>query len=231
MKKIGLIGGMSWESTTLYYRLINEMVKEKRGGFHSAECFMYSVDFGNIVPLMKSGDWDKVGFILVEAAKLVEQSGADFLVLCTNTMHKFARIISENINIEFLHIADATGERIKRQNIDRIGLIGTRTTMEESFYKNRLVDNFEIEVITPLPEEMEFIDGVIFNELCMGIIKQDSGKKYIDIMNRLFEKGAQGVILGCTEIGLLVNEQDFVFPIFDTTKIHVEAAVEMALNQ
>lgn len=230
MKTIGLIGGMSWESTVEYYRILNQKVKEKLGGFHSAELVLYSVDFEEIERLQHEGDWESLTKLMVEAAKRVEKGGADLLLLCTNTMHKMADEIEKAISIPFLHIADATAGRIKNAGIKKVGLLGTRFTMEEDFYKGRLIKKHGLEVIIPYDEEREMIHHVIYHELCLGETCDSSKEAYLATIKRLIEQGAEGIILGCTEIGLLIKQEDVSVPIFDTTLIHAEAAVEYALT-
>ena len=231
MKNIGMLGGMSWESTANYYRIINEEVKKKLGGFNSAKIFMNSVNFDEIEILMRTGDWNIIGEKLSLAAKKIEDGGADFMLICTNTMHIVAPEMEKHINIPILHIADATAGEIKKEKINSIGLIGTKPTMEMDFYKKRLEDNHGINVIVPNDKDRQIIHDVIFNELCLGKIKADSKKEYIRIINNLIEQGAQGIILGCTEIILLVQQNDIQVPVFDTTEIHAKAAVEKALEK
>ncbi|CCQ94473.1 putative racemase [[Clostridium] ultunense Esp] len=231
MKTIGLIGGMSWESTMEYYRILNQKVKEKLGGFHSAELVLYSVDFEEIERLQHEGDWESLTKLMVEAAKRVERGGADFLLLCTNTMHKMADEMEKAIQIPFLHIADATAGRIKNAGLKKVGLLGTRFTMEQDFYKGRLIKKHGLEVIVPYDEEREMIHHVIYHELCLGEICDSSKEAYLATIKRLVEQGAEGIILGCTEIGLLIKQEDVSVPIFDTTLIHAEAAVEYALTR
>lgn len=230
MKTIGLIGGMSWESSIEYYRIINQTVRDRLGGFHSAKSVMVSVDFAEIEALQHAGGWHETARLLVAAAQHVESGGADFLVLCTNTMHKVAGQIEKGIHIPFLHIADATAERIKSQGLKKVGLLGTRFTMEEAFYKDRLIDMHGLEVIIPPEADREIIHRVIYDELCRGQIKKASQKAYIQVMEHLVESGAKGIILGCTEISLLVGPQDSSVPLFDTTQIHAQAAVDHALG-
>ena len=230
MKTIGLIGGMSWESSIEYYRIINETAKEKLGGLHSAKSLMVTVDFAEIEKLQHADRWDEAEQILVKCAQDLERGGADFIVLCTNTMHKLADQITANVNIPFLHIADATAEKIVKAGIKRIGLLGTRFTMEHDFYKGRLVNNFGLDVITPEKEDRDIVHRVIYEELVLGKIVKSSRREYIRIMNELLANGAEGVILGCTEIELLIKEGDCTAPLFPTTKIHAIAAVEKALE-
>ncbi len=230
MKTIGLIGGMSWESSSEYYRLINEMVHERLGGFHSAECVMYSVDFAGIERMQRENKWEEMGQYLAQVARRLESSGADFILLCTNTMHKSADEIQAAIRVPLLHIVDATAERIQVKGLQTVGLLGTRYTMEEDFYKKRLTDAFGLNVIIPEEAERETVHRVIFDELVLGKINPKSKAEYMKIIERLIEKGAEGVILGCTEIGLLIHAEDARVPLFDTTRIHAEAAVEYALS-
>lgn len=230
MKTIGLIGGMSWESSIAYYRVINEATRERRGGFHSAKSILYSVDFAEINSLQNQGKWNEIANILIAAAKNLERFGADFIVICTNTMHKLADTVQSRIEIPLLHIADPTAEKIKARGIARVLLLGTRFTMEEPFYRERLIRNHGIAVMTPSPKEREIVNGVIYNELCLGTFKPASKKAYVDIISRMVEEGAEGVILGCTEIGLLIGQNDSPVPVFDTAEIHATAAVEFALS-
>lgn len=229
MKTIGLIGGMSWESSLEYYRIINEQVKKNLGGSHSAKSLMYSVDFEEIKLLQHEGNWDKATQIMIDAAKRLEKGGADFVVICTNTMHKMADQMQSQIQIPILHIVDATAERIHAKGIKKIGLLGTKFTMEEDFYKARLQNKFGLQVIIPNSPDRQIIHDVIYNELVLGILKQDSREQYIRIINQIVNNGAEGVILGCTEIPLLVHQKDVNVCLFDTTRIHAEAAVEKAL--
>lgn len=230
MKTIGLIGGMSWESSIEYYRIINETTKAKLGGLHSAKSIMYSVDFAEIEILQHQGKWAEAAQILVDAAKILENGGADFIVLCTNTMHKVADDIQANVKIPLLHIADATAQLVKDSGIQKIGLLGTRFTMEEEFYKGRLSQKYGLSVNVPNAEEREIVHRVIYDELVVGKIQQHSKEQYISIIEHMVNQGAEGVILGCTEIGLLIHKQDSQVPLFDTTRIHAEAAVEYALK-
>ncbi len=231
MKTIGLLGGMSWESTAGYYRTINEGVKKALGGLHSAKIAMYSVDFHPIEKLQHQDDWEGAAQILSAAALSVQSAGADFLVICTNTMHKVAPQIEEAIDIPLLHIADATAEYIDRDGIERVGLLGTAFTMEQDFYKGRLSRNYGIEVVTPGEEERNIVHDVIYNELCHGNIDPDSKADYLRIIDSLSDRGAEAVILGCTEIGMLVRQEDTGVRLYDTTEIHAEKAVEWALQQ
>jgi len=231
MKTIGLIGGMSWESSIEYYRIINETVREKLGGLHSAKSVMVSVDFADIETLQIQGRWDEATHLMVEAARHVEKGGADFVLICTNTMHRMAEDVQEQIAIPLMHIADATAEKIKERELQKIGLLGTRFTMEEEFYKGRLERNHGLDILIPDEEGREIVHRVIYDELVLGIIKGASKAKYIEIMQDLVEAGAEGIILGCTEIGLLVGESDVQVPVFNTTEIHATVAVDMALDE
>ena len=230
MKTIGLIGGMSWESSIEYYRIINETAKAKLGGLHSAKSIMYSVDFAEIEILQHQGKWGEAAQMLIDAAKNLENSGADFIVLCTNTMHKVADDIQANVKIPLLHIADATAQLVKDSGIKKIGLLGTRFTMEEEFYKGRLSQKYGLNVNVPNDQEREIVHRIIYDELVIGEIRQHSKEQYIGIIEQMVHQGAEGVILGCTEIGLLIHKQDSQVPLFDTTRIHAEAAVEYALK-
>jgi len=229
MKTIGLIGGMSWESSIEYYRIINETAKAKLGGLHSAKSIMYSVDFAEIEILQHQGNWLEATRLMINAAKNVENGGADFLIICTNTMHKMADEVQKNVSIPLLHIADATAEKIKSTRLGKVGLLGTRFTMEEDFYRGRLIQKHRLNVIIPDNEQREIVHRVIYDELCNGEVRHSSKAKFIEIMDQLVEDGVEGIILGCTEIGLLVNDSDSRVPLFDTTKIHAEAAVDYAL--
>ncbi len=229
MKTIGLIGGMSWESSIEYYRLINEVVRERLGGLHSAQSLMFSVDFAEIEHLQHEGRWEQATRMMVEAAKRLERGGADFVVICTNTMHKMADQVQDQISIPLLHIADPTAEQIKSAGIVKIGLLGTQFTMEEDFYRGRLERKYGLEVIVPERADRETVHRIIYAELVLGKIKLESKTSYQEIMEKLVKKGAKGIILGCTEIGLLVDETDSPVPLFDTTVIHAAAAAEYAL--
>ena len=228
MKTIGLIGGMSWESTVTYYKIINETVKERLGGFHSGKILLYSVDFAEIEECQAKGEWEKSAEILSEAAENLEKAGADFIVICTNTMHKVAGKIQENIKIPVIHIADATAHKLKQDGILKTALLGTKYTMTQDFYKEKLREN-GIEVLIPEEKDIEIVNHVIYEELCLGKILDSSRKEYIRIIDWLKEKGAQGVILGCTEIGLLISQKDSPLPVYDTTEIHALSACEKAL--
>lgn len=230
MKKIGLIGGMSWESSTEYYRLINAAVKEELGGLHSAECILYSVDFEEIEHYQKAGEWDKAGERLAQAASSLEKAGADFIVICTNTMHKVVPSIEANITIPILHIAEATANALKTSNIRKVGLLGTRYTMEQAFYISKIEEN-GIQVVVPSQERRNRINEIIFDELCLGQIKTDSREYFQEAIKALAGNGAEGVILGCTEIGLLIKPEDSVLPVFDTTLIHAMESVSWALKK
>ena len=229
MKTIGMIGGMSWESTAEYYRIVNQKVKERLGGLHSAKCVMFSVDFHEIETLQDQNQWDEAGRLMADAAENVEKGGADFFIICTNTMHKVADFVQQHVRIPLLHIADPTAKKIKAEAIQKIALLGTRFTMMEDFYKGKLVRDHGLEVIIPSDAEMDIIHKVIYDELCLGIINDASRDQYAEIIDHLVKKGAEGVILGCTEIGLLIKNVDSQIPVFDTTVIHAEAAVDYAL--
>ncbi|EFM21537.1 aspartate/glutamate racemase family protein [Pantoea sp. PNT01] len=230
MKVIGLLGGMSWESTALYYRILNQQVKQRLGGLHSAELVLYSVDFQHIEQLQAAGEWQQAGEILADAARNLERAGAQFIVLCTNTMHKVAAQISAATDIPLLHIADATGRRIQQAGVHKVGLLATRFTMEQDFYRGRLHEQFGLEVITPDEADRLFVHEVIYQELCLGEINPASRRRYREIMQRLVAQGAEAIILGCTEITLLVDATDASVPLFDTTLIHAEEAVFQALS-
>jgi len=230
MKTIGLIGGMSWESSLEYYRILNETVKERLGGLHSAKAMMYSVDFEEIEKLQHKGDWKKLTEIMIDAAQRVEKGGADLLVICTNTMHKMADDVQKNISIPLLHIADATAGAVKKKGLKKTALLGTKFTMEGDFYKKRLKEKYTIETIIPDDGERQEIHDVLYNELCLGIIKQTSKERYLEIINNLVSRGAEGIILGCTEIPMLIKQEDVEVPVFDTTEIHAKAAVEFAIS-
>lgn len=229
MKTIGLIGGMSWESTSLYYQIINEYIQHKKGGLYSAKCILYSVNFEEISSMQKTGQWQKCGEILGNIAKNLETAGADFIIICTNTMHKVVPDMQKYINIPIIHIAEATYNRIKEAGIKNIGLLGTKYTMKEDFYKNILIDK-GLNVIIPEDDEVEFINNVIFNELCKGDIKAESKRKFLEIVDRLKLRGAEGIILGCTEIVMLISQKDIDIKVFDTTQIHAETAAELSLK-
>ena len=230
MKTIGLIGGMSWESSIEYYRIINETAKEKLGGLHSAKSLMVTVDFAEIEKLQHEGRWEDAAQVLIKCAQVLENGGADFIVLCTNTMHKVADQIQANTNIPFLHVADTTAEKIKKLGLHKIGLLGTRFTMEQDFYKGRLTEKYGLDVLMPNEAEREFIHRVIYDELCLGMVKNESRIGYKKIIQTLVEAGAQGIILGCTEIELLIKQEDSNVPLFPTSYIHAVAAVDFALS-
>jgi len=230
MKTIGLIGGMSWESTVPYYRVINETVKEQLGGLHSAKVILYSVDFHEIEALQRQGDWDSAGLALAQAARSLQAAGASFLVLCTNTMHKVAHHIEAAVNIPLLHIADPTATAIKKSGHTVVGLLGTRFTMEQAFYKDRLHDHHGLQVIVPAQADRDIVHRIIYEELCLGIVKAESRAEYRRVMQDIASQGVQSIILGCTEISLLVDAQDSPVPLFDTTAIHARAAALEALQ-
>ena len=229
MKTIGLLGGMSWESTELYYRWINECVKQRLGGFHSAKIAMVSVDFQEIEELQHQNDWQTAGEILTVASQQIEAAGADFLLICTNTMHKVAPQIEPRISIPILHLADATAKRIKQRGMKKIGLLGTKFTMEQDFYKGRLTEKHGLEVIVPSAEDRQIVHRIIYEELCQGKVLESSKNEYLLIIDNLKEQGAEGVIEGCTEIVMLVKQEHTKVPLFDTTAIHAEEAVNLAL--
>ena len=226
MQTIGLLGGMSWESTVLYYQLLNEGVRERIGGLHSAKILMHSVDFAEIEQFQVNGQWHEAGKKLAAAALGLEQSGADMVLICTNLMHKVAPMIESQIKIPLLHIADAAGKTIKSQGLKKIGLLGTRYTMEEDFYRQRLLDNFDLDVIIPDSEDREYIHRTIFHELCQGKFTAESRQKYLVIIDKLHAQGAEGVILGCTEIPLLIQQEDTDLPLFNTAALHAQHALE-----
>ncbi|MEL6195396.1 MAG: aspartate/glutamate racemase family protein [Bacteroidota bacterium] len=230
MKTIGLIGGMSWESSWVYYELINKMVKERLGGFHSCKSLMYTVDFAEIEHLQHTGDWDALNQMMADAAQRLERGGADLVILCTNTMHLCADAIRESVSIPFLHIAEATGDAIQRQNMKKVGLLGTRFTMEKDFYRGVLHEKFGIDAIIPEEADRDIVHKTIYGELVHGKIEDASRDTFKKIIKRLEERGAEGVILGCTEIPLLIKEGDVDLPIFSTMEIHAEKAVDWALK-
>ncbi|HBF6020738.1 TPA: aspartate/glutamate racemase family protein [Clostridioides difficile] len=226
MNTIGLIGGMSWESTITYYQVINTVIKERLGGLHSSKCILYSVDFQEIEECQSSGNWEKSAKILADAAIKLQEAGADFIVICTNTMHKVSDKIQESIHIPLLHIADVTATVLREKEIKKVALLGTKYTMEQDFYKNVIINN-GIEVLIPNEEDRIIVNDTIFNELCLGIISESSKKAFLSIIDKLGKQGAEAVILGCTEIGLLIKQNDTSIPLFDTTVIH---AIEAALS-
>jgi aspartate racemase len=229
MKIIGLIGGTTWVSTREYYRIINETVNKKLGGKHSAQCILYSIDFEETI-IKNYDNWDEIAKSFVDAAKILEQAGADLLIICANTIHKIADEVENGITIPLIHIADAAGEKIVEKHLKKVGLIGTKYTMSEDFYKKRLKDKYGIETIIPSTKDQEIIDYIICEELTFDIIKKSSKQKYIKIIDKLVSNGAEGIILGCTEIPLLIKETDVDIPVFDTTNIHAKKAVEYALK-
>lgn len=226
MKTIGLIGGMSWESTITYYQVINTVIKKRLGGLHSSKCILYSVDFQEIEECQSSGNWEKSAKILADAAIKLQGAGADFIVICTNTMHKVSDKIQESIHIPLLHIADVTATVLKEKEIKKVALLGTKYTMEQDFIKYIIINN-GIEVLIPNEEDRIIVNDTIFNELCLGIVSESSKKAFLSIIDKLSKQGAEGVILGCTEIGLLIKQNDTSIPLFDTTVIH---AIEAALS-
>ena len=229
MKTIGLLGGMSWESTVTYYQIINETVKKELGGLNSAKILMYSVNFEEIERYQASGDWDKSAAVLSDAAQRLERAGADFIVICTNTMHKVAPEIKKHISIPLLHIAEVTADKLKAHKIETVGLLGTKYTMTQEFYKDVLVDA-GIKVLTPDGTAIETINSIIFNELCLGTIRESSKRVFLRAIDWLKSRGAQGVILGCTEIGLLIQSGDVDIPVFDTALIHAKDAAKAAMR-
>ena len=230
MKTIGLLGGMSWESTVGYYRAINEGVKRALGGLHSAQIVMYSVDFDPIEKLQHAGDWGETARILTGAARSIQAAGADFLLICTNTMHKVAPEVEQALDIPLLHIADATAEVLVDKGLTSVGLLGTAFTMEQDFYKGRLTDHYGLDVLIPEAADRQCVHDIIYRELCLGKIEPDSKKEYLRIIDRLADQGAQAVILGCTEIGMLVSQGDTRVNLLDTTAIHADKAVAASLQ-
>jgi aspartate racemase len=230
MKRVGLLGGMSWESSAQYYRLANEEIRTRCGGLHSADLLLRSVDFAEIEPLQRTGSWEQAGRRLAEEAWVLQHAGAELLVLCTNTMHKVADLITEAIDIPLVHIADATAREVRAQHITTLGLLATRYTMEEDFYIGRLREQHGLDVLVPGAEDRRTVHDVIFNELCQGVVRADSRDRFRQIMRDLVARGAQGILLGCTEIDLLVGPDDSSVPIFDTTEIHVRSAITLALQ-
>jgi aspartate racemase len=231
MKTIGLIGGLSWESSIEYYRIINETVREKLGGLHSAQCLMYSFDFAEIETLQHEGRWDEAMAQMVDAAQRLERGGADFIIICSNTMHKMAEAVQNAVQIPLLHIADPTAGAIKARGFQTVGLLATRFTVEEDFYKGRLTDLHDLAVLIPDAAQREQVHRIIYDELCVGVVKETSRVQYQRIIADLAERGAEAVILGCTEIELLIKPEDSVLPTFDTTLIHAQAAVDYALAE
>ena len=230
MRTLGMLGGMSWESTASYYRLLNEGVNHALGGLHSAKLILHSVDFDEIEKLQHQEEWDRMGVILADAAYGLQKAGAEGLVICTNTMHKLYHTITATIDIPILHIADATGQKLRDDGIERVGLLGTAFTMEQAFYKERLSQKYGLEVLTPEIDQREIIHKIIYEELCLGVTKDASREYYTEVIRILAEQGAQAVILGCTEIGLLISQEDSPLPIYDTTLIHADAAVKWMIG-
>jgi len=227
---IGLVGGLSWESSAEYYRIINEMVRARLGALRSARCMMWSFDFGEIEALQHAGDWARATALMIDAAQRLERGGASFFLICSNTMHRMADDVAAAVSIPLLHIADPTAERVKAKGIKRVGLLGTAFTMEQEFYKGRLAQRFGLDVLVPQADDRALVHRVIYDELVQGRVSPESRAAYRDVIARLVHRGAEGVILGCTEIMLLVGAQDSTVPLFDTTRLHVEAAVERALQ-
>ncbi|MDF2876902.1 MAG: aspartate racemase [Sporomusa sp.] len=230
MKTIGLIGGLSWESSAVYYRIINELVRDKAGGTHSAKSIMYSVDFGEFEKLQHQGDWEKLTELMIDAGMRLKNGGADFIVICTNTMHKMAEAVESQVGIPLLHIADAAADEVKKRGLRKVALLGTKFTMEQDFYKGRLAQKHGIEVVIPDVDEREVIHSVIYHELVLGKILESSRQSFVKIIDHMNSLGAEGVVLGCTEIPLLIRQKDCIVPIFDTTQIHATAAVEFSLR-
>ena len=229
MKTIGLIGGMSWESTITYYQVLNETIKQALGGLHSAKCILYSVDFEEIEKCQANGDWNRSAEILSDAAQSLEKAGADYIVICTNTMHKVADEIKKHIHIPILHIAEMTAVELEKSGITKVGLLGTKYTMQQDFYKY-ILENRGIHVVIPNEDQVELVNDIIYNELCLGVISNESKQQYLDIIGDLVKSGVQGVILGCTEIGLLVKQDDTDIPLFDTTLIHAKNAALISID-
>jgi aspartate racemase len=230
MRRIGLLGGMSWESSAVYYRLVNEATRDRLGGLHSADCVLRSVDFADIERLQRSGDWEQAGAVLAaESAQLVA-AGAELIVLCTNTMHKVADAIVDAVDVPFVHIADTTAEAVRAQGLQTVGLLATAYTMEQEFYVGRLRDKHGLDVLVPGEDDRRVVHSVIYDELCVGVVDEGSREQYRRIMHGLAGRGAEGILLGCTEIDLLVGPGDSPVPVFDTTRLHAERAVELALS-
>jgi len=227
---MGMIGGMSWESTLEYYRIVNETTKKRLGGFHSARCILYSVDFEEVEKLQHLGDWEELTVLMIDAAKRLEGAGTDFVIICTNTMHKMAEEVEGAIGIPILHIVDVTAEAIRANGETRVGLLGTKFTMEQDFYKGRLRDKHGLEVLIPGEKERQVVHDILYGELCLGAIKEQSKDKFKSIIQNLVDRGAQSVILGCTEIPLIVSQDDYAIPVYDTTRLHAQAAVDFALR-
>ena len=229
MKTIGLIGGMSWESTVTYYQMINEGIKDSLGGLHSAKVLLYSVDFFEIEALMSRGAWDEAAELLGDVAQRLEAAGADMILICTNTLHKVAPQVQSRIRVPLVHIAEAAAEELLSKGITRVGLLGTKYTMTQEFYREKLTER-GIDVLIPEGEEIDLVNRVIFDELCLGVVKEDSKAAYLKVIANLQARGAQGILLGCTELGLIVSQEDVSLPLFDTTVIHTKKAVELALR-
>jgi len=225
MRTLGLLGGMSWESTATYYRLLNQGIQQRLGGLHSAQLILYSVDFDQIERLQHAGEWERMGILLADAAYALQKAGAEGLLICTNTMHKLYHTIKATIDIPILHIADATGQKLLHDGVQKVGLLGTAFTMEQEFYKERLSQKYGLEVITPESQQRKRVHKIIYEELCLGVTKEASRDYYSRVIADLAEQGAEAVILGCTEIGLLISQSESALPIYDTTLIHAEAAV------
>ncbi|MFD9488219.1 aspartate/glutamate racemase family protein [Streptomyces sp. NPDC059991] len=230
MRTIGLIGGMSWESSAEYYRLLNELVRERLGGLHSARCVLHSVDFAEIEEFQRAGEWERAGEVLADAAKGLEAAGADLVLICTNTMHKVADQVAAAVSVPLLHLGDATAEAVRARGIRRVGLLGTAFTMEQDFYRDRLRSH-GLEVVTPDARDRALVHRVIYEELCLGVVRDESRAAYQDVISRLVSDGAEGVILGCTEIELLIRQEHSPVPVFPTTRLHAEAAVTAALTR
>ena len=231
MKTIGLIGGMSWESTLEYYRIINRVVRETLGGLHCARIVMHSFDFAQIAALQDEGDLEELTKLMIDAARRLQSIGADFLVICCNTMHKVADCVQEDVGVPLLHIVDATAQEIRQRELRKVGLLGTRITMEEDFYKQRLIGKHYLEVMIPDQRQRQIVNRIVFAELCRGEMDHSSRQEFAGIMRNLAANGAEGIILGCTEIGLLIDPRDVQVPVFDTTTIHARAAAMLALEQ
>ena len=231
MKTIGIIGGMSWESSLEYYKLLNKLTQNKLGGFHSCKCIMYSVDFSEIEILQRNGEWDQIAEKMIMISKRLEDAGAELLIIASNTIHKVSEKIEKHISIPFLHIADTTGEEVSRIGLKKVGLLGTKFTMEENFYRARLLEKYGIKTIIPSSSERELLQHIIFNELVAGIINEISKRKLKRIIDNLMMEGAEGIILGCTELPLLINEKDTTSLLFNTTLLHGRAAIEFALRE
>ena len=230
MKRIGLLGGMSWESSSEYYRLVNEIVRERLGGLSSADCVLRSVDFAPVERLQREGRWDEAGELLAAEARALEAAGAELLVLCTNTMHKVADAVASSIGVPFVHIADASATAVREAGLESVGLLATAYTMEQDFYVRRLRERHSLNVLVPPEADRRIVHGVIYDELCVGVVNGASRDQYRRIMSELVDRGAQGILLGCTEIDLLVGPDDATVPVFDTTALHARAAVDLALG-